>query len=94
MLRNNIAYCLKSQCRQTKKNGLIVCAGFQAQEILARGCTTLMVRNLPNKLTPAMIVECINELGSALIAKSRNAANFGDELVSVLANLKLVMPNS
>merc|ERR1719324_1157647 len=38
-------------------------AEARAQEILARGCTTLMVRNLPNKLTPAMIVECINELG-------------------------------
>jgi hypothetical protein len=38
-------------------------AEARAQEILTRGCTTLMVRNLPNKLTPAMIVECINELG-------------------------------
>jgi hypothetical protein len=38
-------------------------AEARAAEILSRGCTTLMVRNLPNKLTPAMIVECINELG-------------------------------
>jgi hypothetical protein len=38
-------------------------AEARAQEIITRGCTTLMVRNLPNKLTPAMIVECINELG-------------------------------
>jgi hypothetical protein len=38
-------------------------AETRAAEIIARGSTTLMVRNLPNKLTPAMIVECINELG-------------------------------
>jgi hypothetical protein len=32
-------------------------------EILLRRCTTLMIRNLPNKLTPPMIMECVNELG-------------------------------
>jgi hypothetical protein len=34
-----------------------------AEEILLRSCTTLMIRNLPNKLTPAMIMDCVHELG-------------------------------
>ena len=28
-----------------------------------RNSTTLMIRNLPNKLTPPMIMECVDELG-------------------------------
>jgi hypothetical protein len=34
-----------------------------AEEILQRDSTTLMIRNLPNKLTPPMIMECVDELG-------------------------------
>lgn len=34
-----------------------------AEEIYTRQCTTLMIRNLPNKLTPPMIMECVHELG-------------------------------
>jgi hypothetical protein len=34
-----------------------------AEEISTRQCTTLMIRNLPNKLTPPMIMECVHELG-------------------------------
>jgi hypothetical protein len=34
-----------------------------AEEILMRNSTTLMIRNLPNKLTPPMIMECVDELG-------------------------------
>lgn len=34
-----------------------------AAEILRKQCTTLMIRNLPNKLTPPMIMECVHELG-------------------------------
>jgi hypothetical protein len=36
-----------------------------AGEILERWSTTLMIRNLPNKLTPPMIMECVDELGFA-----------------------------
>jgi hypothetical protein len=34
-----------------------------ADEIVRNQCTTLMIRNLPNKLTPPMIMECVHELG-------------------------------
>ena len=35
---------------------------MQAGELIGR-CTTLMIRNLPNKLPPSMIMKWVHELG-------------------------------